>query len=189
MVLDGIERETSTGEAEGEVQSRATNPNLIKTILQSAGHALNVCCYFNFSFLNLVLNWAQEEKAPSPGLGGVLFPVQTNGRCSCFTPVPVKLDREWGKGSSGTCPPSQMLFCCSSHELQPSPDVSFEAINLYLSWRFLITAKTSYLNLYYRERDHLIFGMKQRPLARGKQQIFQHTQHSWVWCFFLNLWS
>lgn len=113
---------------------------------------------------------------------------------SYFTPFPVKLDREWGDSTgtfqgAGAALDSPRWFCCSHHDLQTSPYVSFEAINLYLSWRFLITAKMSYLNLYYRERDHFTFWMKQRPLARGKQQIFQHTQHSWVWCFFLNFGS
>lgn len=70
------------------------------------------------------------------------------------------------------------------HDLQALPYASSEAINLHLSWRFLTTGEISYLNLYYSVRDHFIFWIKQKPLAAGKQQIFQHTQHSWFWCFF-----
>lgn len=139
-----------------------------------------------------------KDKAPSPGqlpgLGGALFPVQTSVRWLPLHSLPSKAGQEERRegllrnlpGAGAALDPPRW-FCCSPHDLQSSPSVSFEAINLYLSWRFLITAKMSYLNLYFSERDHFTFRMKQRPLARGEQQIFQHTQHSWVWCFFLNL--
>lgn len=61
MVLDGIERETRTAEAEGELQSRGTNPNPSQQHSAKCRemwiqlHSLGVCCSFSFS-LNSVLN-------------------------------------------------------------------------------------------------------------------------------------
>lgn len=77
-----------------------------------------------------------------------------------------------GGGSAASSPTRVSNWLLPQHDLQAFPYVSFEAINLHLSWRFLMTGEISYLNLYYSVRDHFIFWIKQKPLAAGKQQIF-----------------